>query len=164
MRSTLTLLRASGSVQSRPSISPRFISAASARRAAVSSRNCTKAPKGPGIASAAFQIARNSSSVSMRARARSLPFVRAMPRTIGERKSSERLACQFMMRRTVANVRSAITRPLSSSILSSKLCMIDENAIRQQWARRSTSEDRDCLRRARCVGWGGLAGRVEDHR
>ena len=89
----------------------------------MSSRNCTKAPNGPGVASAAFQMARSSSSVRMRARARSLPFVRAMPRTIGERNSSERLACQFMILRTVASVRSAITGPLSSSILSSSFTM-----------------------------------------
>jgi hypothetical protein len=91
-RSCFTLLRAAGSSQTPSLISSHGIWAASDLRAPVSNKNVTNAPNGPGLASTALNKARISSSVRMRALARSFPLVRAMPRTIGDRNSSDRLA------------------------------------------------------------------------
>jgi hypothetical protein len=59
------------------------------------------------VAVAAFPTARNSSSFNIRCLAHSVSLVRAIPGTMGERKSSERLACHENSRRRIANAWSA---------------------------------------------------------
>ena len=54
--------------------------------------------------SAAFQIARISSSARMRERARALTSTLPMPRTMGERKSSLRAECHDITPRRYASV------------------------------------------------------------
>jgi len=63
----------------------------------------------------ARQIARSSSSVRTRSRATSAVV---MPFTIGERKSSARVACQFMIAVNNSTARFAATGPFSSVMRS----------------------------------------------
>src|SRR6516162_3676542 len=113
--SIFALQRPAGMVQTPSLISFHVARAASLRRAAVSNKNLTSDENGPG-ASVAFQIAAISGSVRALLRARSLALKRAMPRTMGELKSSVRLACQLNNLDKNAKTFWAAAGPRSSSI------------------------------------------------